>query len=148
MAEQDNLTFISKGFEDVNAGNIDLFIQKLTSEFRFFIVQKPKALAKTGVMMGASKFKDILMALFNILPDCQLETVSLTANGNMALHVMKIIGTHKGTLSLPNGITCPPTNRSVEFQIELFHNFGPSGEYINVTIYINPIEVLTKFEGG
>lgn len=148
MAEQDNLTFITKGFEDVNAGNLDLFIQKLTPEFRFFIVQKPKALDKTGVMMGVSKFKDLLMALFNIMPDCQFDTVSLTANGNMALHVMKIKGTHEGTLSLPNGITCLPTNRGVEFQIELFHNFGPSGEYINVTIYINPIEALAKFEGG
>jgi predicted ester cyclase len=68
-----------------------------------------------GELRGREQVLDFERTFWSAFPDVRLEVVRRIASGNLVASEGRLVGTHTGTLSTPNG-DVPPTGRTVDFR--------------------------------
>ena len=145
MSAEDNARKIETGLAAVNARDIPGFVKILAPGFKLHLILKPEQLMPQGQKSGAEGFAEYLRMLYAAFPDFQIEQTGLQANGRMVHQEVIVHGTHGGSLTLPNGITVPPTGLRVTIPCEVFHSFNAEGGFISSTGYVNLMDIAKQF---
>jgi hypothetical protein len=106
MSEQENIQITKRVFEYFNSHNPDGADQLVADDLR------SEATGAKGVL-NKEQNHTYNHRFFDAFPDIHFDVQDIVAQGDHVAVTYLVKGTHKMAMSLPNGDSLPPTNRSV-----------------------------------
>lgn len=95
-----------------------------------------------NVLHGRHQVLDFIRTLWRALPDARLEVVKRIADGDTVMSEGRLVGTHEGPLTTPDG-EMPPSGRAVDIGWMCVQEVQGE-ELISEHLYLNQLDFLAQ----
>ena len=97
-----------------------------------------------GIFEGRSAIRERLANELEAIPDVTHTVVSFIEQGDAFADEWTFVGTHTGTLTLPDGTLLPPTGKRVEVKGMEVVRVGLDGKIVLNTLYFDNLAVAAQ----